>query len=134
MTDPRHILFFDGECVMCNGIVAFVAAHDKERCFAFASLQGETAAAFQTRYPSFPRTVDTVVFFDDGQIRLRSAAAFAAARHLDAPWRWLSLFGLLPTWLTDLGYRLIARYRLRWFGRTESCWVPPPEDRQRLLP
>lgn len=132
--DPRFILFFDGECVMCNGLVAFVAAHDPQRHFAFASLQGETAAAFRARYPSFPRSLDTMVFFDDGDIRLRSDAAFAAARLLSAPWRWLSLLRVLPTALTDLGYRIVARYRLRWFGRTESCWVPPLEDRRRLLP
>jgi predicted DCC family thiol-disulfide oxidoreductase YuxK len=39
----------------------------------------------------------------------------------------------IPRPLRDLVYRFIARHRYRWFGKTESCWLPTPELRGRFL-
>ncbi|MEY4010594.1 MAG: hypothetical protein RLZZ93_1286, partial [Actinomycetota bacterium] len=30
-------------------------------------------------------------------------------------------------------YRLIARNRYRWFGRTDACMMPTPEIRARFI-
>ena len=44
---------------------------------------------------------------------------------------WLSF---LPRPLTDLGYDLFARHRLRVFGRLDACRVPTAAERARFLP
>jgi len=52
---------------------------------------------------------------------------------LGAPWRWLGLFGVLPSALLDRVYDLMARYRYRLFGRYESCLMPSAEYKKRFI-
>ncbi|MFP5284488.1 MAG: thiol-disulfide oxidoreductase DCC, partial [Thermoanaerobaculia bacterium] len=40
---------------------------------------------------------------------------------------------VIPRPLRDALYRWIARNRYRWFGRTETCWLPTPELQSRFL-
>ena len=40
---PPHVLFYDGVCAMCNGIVKYMLRVDEGHVFHFAPLQGETA-------------------------------------------------------------------------------------------
>jgi predicted DCC family thiol-disulfide oxidoreductase YuxK len=41
--------------------------------------------------------------------------------------------GLIPRWLREWGYGVVARFRYRVFGRYDTCPVPSPEERGRLL-
>jgi predicted DCC family thiol-disulfide oxidoreductase YuxK len=54
------------------------------------------------------------VYFVEGAVHVRSRAAFQLLRHTRIPWRWLSVFRLLPLPLTDFVYNLIAKNRYRW--------------------
>lgn len=130
---PTHILFFDGECVMCNGIVKWLFAIDRGDALTFASLHGETAAQMREAHPDFPHDLDSFVFWDDGEIRVRSRAAFYAARLLKFPWNLGYLFRFIPRFITDPVYRFVARNRFDWFGKTETCWLPPAEAQHRFL-
>lgn len=131
---PPHVLFYDGVCAMCNGIVKGMLRADAERVFHFAPLQGETAALARSLHPSFPGDMETVVYVRRGEVFVRSRAAALAMRELPYPAKALSWFRLLPVWLTDFFYGIIARVRYRVFGRYERCPLPPPEDRDRFLP
>jgi predicted DCC family thiol-disulfide oxidoreductase YuxK len=39
----------------------------------------------------------------------------------------------LPRPLRDLGYRLVARYRYRIWGRFDTCPIPTAQERERFL-
>lgn len=119
---------------MCNSIVKWLFALDRDAVLTFASLQGETAAQLRAESPAFPADMDSFVFWDDGTPRVRSQAAFFAARLLRLPWRLGYLLRFLPRVLTDAVYRYVARKRFDWFGRTESCWLPPADAMHRFLP
>lgn len=129
----QPVLFFDGECVMCNGVVDLLLKIDRSRVFRFASLQGETAKRLRGRSDEFPEDLESFVFWDRGQVELRSSAIFAAAKRLGLPWNLLSVFSILPRRLTDAVYRWIARNRIKWFGRKESCRMPSPEEAPLFL-
>jgi len=131
---PARVLFFDGVCVMCNGIVDKLLQVDRARQFHFASLQGETARAARQRHPEMPSDIETMVYLEDGEVYLRSAGVLRAARRLPYPYRALSWFAVLPAFITDLLYRLVARSRYRVFGKYEQCPLPPTEERGRFLP
>lgn len=130
---PKHILFFDGECVMCNGIVKWLYAIDRGNTLTFASLHGETAAKLRKEHEAFPKDKDSFVFWDDGTPRVRSRAALYAARKLKFPWNLGYLLLIIPRFISDAVYRFVARNRLDWFGTTETCWFPPPEAAHRFL-
>jgi predicted DCC family thiol-disulfide oxidoreductase YuxK len=54
-------------------------------------------------------------------------------RHLRGPVRWLRPLLLIPAFLRDPLYDLIARNRYRWFGRRPNCFVPAPRTRDRFI-
>jgi predicted DCC family thiol-disulfide oxidoreductase YuxK len=131
---PSHVLFYDGVCAMCNGIVRFMVQRDDARVFYFAPLQGETAALAARLHPGLPTELETVVYVRDGEVFLRSRAAALAMGALPYPAKALSWFRFLPAWLTDFFYGIIARTRYRVFGKYDHCPLPPAEHRARFLP
>ena len=68
----KKILFFDGVCVMCNGLVDFVLKHDKSHQIKFAPLQGKAAYDFLPN--SYTQQLTTVVFMQDNQLYTESDA------------------------------------------------------------
>lgn len=131
---PKYVLFFDGECVLCNGTVQWLFTRERDGQLAYASLQGATAAALRSSRADFPEGLETFVFYDGGDLHVRSRAMFRAARLLKWPWRWGRFLAIVPRFLSDLVYRWVAKNRLRWFGRTTECWLPPAGEGHRFLP
>lgn len=126
------VLFFDGECGLCNRTVRWLMARDRRRVLRFAPLQGSLAAQKLPPLPGYDE--GSVVFWDDEGLHYRSDATLRAVARLGAHWRFASVLLLVPKTVRDSIYRLIARNRLRWFGRVESCALLSPEDCDRLLP
>ncbi len=134
MTRPAIVLF-DGVCNLCHGAVQFILDRDPEGRFHFASLQSERGQALLREHGVTPTTgdPDTIYLLDEGRLFDRSTAALRIARRLTFPW-WLGAAGLVvPRFVRDVAYRFVARNRYRWFGRTESCRIPTPELRARML-
>ncbi len=130
---PPHLILYDGVCAMCNGIVQWLLRVDDEAVFAFAPLQGETAARVRDHHGEVPDDLDTMVYVRDGEVFLRSRGAFEAMRELGYPWKAVSWLRFLPAGLTDLGYRLLAKNRYRVFGQYDQCPLPPEQHRTRFL-
>jgi predicted DCC family thiol-disulfide oxidoreductase YuxK len=131
---PSHLVFYDGVCAMCNGIVKWLLRVDRDHVFQFASLQSETAETARDLHPEIPNELETMVYVRDDEIFLRSRGAFEAMRELPYPWKALSWLRVLPVWLTDFFYGLLARSRYRVFGKYDRCPLPPEEHRGRFLP
>jgi predicted DCC family thiol-disulfide oxidoreductase YuxK len=49
------------------------------------------------------------------------------------PWRALGLLLAVPAPVRDAVYDWIARHRYRWFGRSDTCEIPSPRVRARLI-
>lgn len=130
----RPLVLYDGTCGLCARSVRWILAHERDREIVFAPLQGETAAALRPRYPNMPRDVDTVIYVHGGRAHLRSKAFFHMASHFRAPWRWLHALRVLPGFLFDIGYRVVAALRYKIFGKVDACELPSPEHRARFLP
>jgi predicted DCC family thiol-disulfide oxidoreductase YuxK len=130
---PPPIVLFDGVCNLCNGSVQFILKRDPQARFRFASLQSEAGKSLMTEHGLDPDALSSVVVIEDGQAWKESSAALRIARHLPGAWKLLRVFTVIPRPLRDAVYRLIARNRYRWFGRTEACWLPTPELKGRFL-
>jgi predicted DCC family thiol-disulfide oxidoreductase YuxK len=48
-------------------------------------------------------------------------------------WKGLVILQVLPRWLQDALYRVVARNRYRLFGTAELCSLPDPEVQKRLM-
>jgi predicted DCC family thiol-disulfide oxidoreductase YuxK len=145
MTDTEHnaiqgraLLLYDGVCALCNGVVQFLMRHDKLDKFCYAPLESSLGREVLARFDihAFP---DGVMLLTDAltpteHLYQRSDAVAAALGLLNGPWRLVGrALRVLPRPLRDWGYGIVARFRYRFFGRYDTCPVPPPEQRSRLL-
>jgi predicted DCC family thiol-disulfide oxidoreductase YuxK len=131
---PPRIVLYDGVCGLCDRLVQFLVAKDRERLLRYAPLQGDTAARLRAQHAAIPQDLDTMVFVDEGQVYLRSRAAARIARYLPWPWRAGAAVRFVPRVVADWAYGLVARSRYRIFGKVEACGLPTPEERRLLLP
>ena len=136
--EGRALLLYDGICALCNGVVQFLMKRDRLDGFRYAPLQSGLGREVLARYEihAFP---DGVMLLTDAltpteHLYQRSDAVAEALQRLSKPWRLAGrLLRLLPRPLRDWGYGIVARFRYRLFGRYDTCPIPPPEQRSRLL-
>jgi predicted DCC family thiol-disulfide oxidoreductase YuxK len=127
------IVLFDGVCRFCNAAVNFLIDHDRAARLRFAALQSGTGQALLRRFGLRTTDFDTLVLVEGSRCTTRSTAALRAASYLDRPWRFLAALLLLPAFLRDPAYNLLARNRYRWFGKLDACRLPTPELRALFL-
>lgn len=108
--------------------------HDRHQKFFFASLQSDFARMMLPADYVQSAQLGTLVFYSEGKLYLRSTAALKVARGLSS-FRFRILYGfiILPRFIRDFFYDWIARNRLRWFGRKETCRLPEPHEIARFL-
>jgi len=131
---PPRLVLFDGVCGLCNKVVQFLVRVDGQRMLRYAPLQGETAASLRAIHPEIPNDLDTMVFVDEGRVHLRAQGVLACTKYLNWPWRWGSVLRWTPRFVSDPIYRLVARARYRWFGKSDVCRIPAPDERDLFLP
>ena len=130
---PEHLVLFDGVCNLCNGVVRFLIARDPRGRFHFATLQGATGRAVMNDFALEKESMRTLIYLRHGKVHLRSSAALHIARDMRGLWPLAYGLIIVPRFLRDAVYDLVAHYRYRWFGRTERCMLPTPAQRARFL-
>lgn len=130
--DRYPVLFYDGHCALCNGIVRWLLKKDGQGVFKFASLQGALAAEHLGE-PAGQDPASIVLMAEGGKVFTYSDAVLEVFRRLPFPYRILYVFRFVPHTLRNGVYRWIARRRYRWFGRYDACPLPEPRYRDRFL-
>jgi predicted DCC family thiol-disulfide oxidoreductase YuxK len=127
------IILFDAECVMCSANAQFILRHDKAGYFRLASMQGETGTELYRKHGLDPKDPSSMLVVEGDRIRQDSDAVLSIYEGLGLPWRLLAIARIVPAFLRDPVYRLVARNRYRLFGKRAVCWVAPPEYKDRIL-
>jgi len=127
------IILFDAECVLCSSNAQFVLTHDKAGIFQLAAMQSEVGAALYRQQGMDPGDPISILIIEGDRVRQDSDAVLSIYEALGYPWRLLGVLRVVPTFFRDRAYRWVARNRYRLFGKRATCWVPPPEYRDRLL-
>jgi predicted DCC family thiol-disulfide oxidoreductase YuxK len=137
----RVLVVFDGHCGLCTGSVRWLMRRDLRDRLRFAALDSTKVAGVLERHSLSGLELATgtlVVVVDAGgaaeRVLLRSDAVVALLYELQRPWAWVgAVLKWIPRPMRDLGYRLVARWRHRIWGRLESCPLPTAEDQGRFL-
>jgi len=128
----NKIVLFDGVCNFCNSSVQFIIKHDTSNSLKFASLQSSIGQELLNKY-AIPKDVDSVIFIENNQAYTKSSAALKIANYFGGFWKLLQIFMIVPTFIRNFFYDIIAKNRYRWFGKKDSCMLPSPEIRNRFL-
>lgn len=132
MINNEKILLFDGICNLCNNLVLFIIKRDTESQFKFASLQSEMGKLLLKKYILESNNLNTVVYIKGEKYFLKSTAILNIIKDLGGYWKLFYVFILIPKFIRDFIYDLIAKSRYRIFGKKESCMIPNPEINQRF--
>lgn len=127
----KPVLFFDGVCGLCNGAVDFVIQNDQKKQFYFSPLQSRYAQSKLSE--ELTQDLSTLVLIADGKVWTKSLAVLQIFKILGFPWSILVVFKVIPGFLRNFIYDLIARNRYAWFGQKETCRLPTAEERSRFL-
>jgi predicted DCC family thiol-disulfide oxidoreductase YuxK len=132
-TDDQPILVFDGKCVLCSATVQFVLDHDRERRVRFIVAQSPLGAALYRHLGLKHEDYETNILLENGRALTKSESSIRLFELVGLPWSLMSVFRLLPPFIRDRGYEVIARNRLKWFGARETCYAPDAAERARFL-
>lgn len=126
------IVFFDGECVMCNTFLDLMMAIDQPITLKVAPLQGKTAQQYLPPLASDPEDW-SIYLLDETGLYSQSDAVIRIAQRLGGVWALAAAAGIFPKMIRDGIYRAIAQNRYRMFGKRD-CRLPSPEEQARFLP
>ncbi|MGD2170403.1 MAG: DCC1-like thiol-disulfide oxidoreductase family protein [Chlamydiota bacterium] len=134
----RHLIFFDGQCGLCQKAVKHIIAIDRDKIFCFAPLSGDTASTILTGKFSYLQKENSLVLIESFQtfhkrFWLRSKGAFRIYWLLGGKWKFLGALHFLPSFLINPLYRFIAKHRHQ-FGAKQNNELFEGKEKSRFLP
>jgi predicted DCC family thiol-disulfide oxidoreductase YuxK len=114
------VILYDGECVLCSGWMRFVLRCDRDHLFRFTPIQSGYGSALARALGIDPLDPDTNAVVWKGVAYRRSDAALRVVSLLPGL-EWVGALHIVPRFLRDAVYRLIARTRYRVWGRHAVC-------------
>lgn len=132
-SDDKKIVLFDGVCNFCNYWVNFAIKRDKKKKLIFTPLQGETAKKLLPQYNINPTSRSSVILIDNGKAFTQSSAAIRICKYLNGGWKLFYSLLIIPKFIRNFFYNIIARNRYKWYGKKETCMIPNPELKERFL-
>lgn len=140
----RLLVIFDGHCGLCNRSARWFLRRDRFDRLRFVSSGSPKVADLLARHGIDPSeavgdtgsiVVAQALDTPAEHLLIRSEAVLAILQQLPDPW-WPAIgatLRLIPRSIRDFGYRLIAYFRYRIWGRSDTCPIPTAEERMRFL-
>jgi len=137
--DSQNIIFFDGRCKLCNRFIQFIFKRDKKHCFFYAPLQGTTAQSVVEEKDI--HTLKSIVVLKNGHLFKESQAIEEIVSDIYPKTIWLltllSRIRLPSRWhysFYNMFYRLVAKNRYQWFGKSSQMYQPTEVQNKYFLP
>jgi predicted DCC family thiol-disulfide oxidoreductase YuxK len=96
-------------------------------------LQGKTGQEYLRKFNLPINTFNSFMLVEDDNLYTRSTGALRMLKHLGDAWSLLYIFILVPRFIRDAVYNLVAGNRYKWFGKKDECWVPTPSLKAKFL-
>ena len=133
MQEKNNIVFYDGICSFCNGLVVFLLKHERRNNMSFCSLQSELAESF-LKDLNVKVNLDTIYYYSNGKVYKTSEAIKKISKNLKYPYLMIFYFlTITPKFISEYFYKLFAKNRYKWFGKKDKCQIPSAEDKLRFL-
>jgi predicted DCC family thiol-disulfide oxidoreductase YuxK len=131
--DDAAVLFFDGVCVLCSRFACHVLRHDTNHRIRLCAAQSALGQATYKHYGLDPVVFTTNILLSKGVPFFKSEAFIETMSLIGGLSSTARLLRLRPQGLRDMLYDPIARNRYAWFGERNVCYMPTPDERDRVL-
>ena len=119
---PKAILFFDGDCPLCNRVLTFILSNEIKADLVFSPLNASSSERWREAHPNMLMDEDSVYYFDGLNLYKKSTAVLQLLPKLRWYTGFLRLGWLLPLKLRDRCYDFVARRRKNIF---KDCIIDP---------
>ena len=130
LLENKRVVLFDSDCLLCNRTIQFLLKIDKKNELTFAALSSNFGKSVIS---NLEQKTDSVVFYNRGQVSTKSEAFIKIGVQLGFPFNLIALVYIVPTFIRDWIYDIIARNRLHWFGKNSQCLIPSEELSGRII-
>ncbi len=128
----KSILFYDGHCALCNFFVNLVIRFEPKKSIYFAALQSSFAQDFLAKN-KVDETLDSIVFYENGNCFVYQKAVFKILAHLSYPIKAFLIFKYLPNNISKAAYLFIAKNRFKLMKKLTYCPIPSNENKNRFI-
>jgi predicted DCC family thiol-disulfide oxidoreductase YuxK len=116
-SSTKPLVVYDGFCVLCDHSVSFLQARQRPDTLQYAAQHSERGQRALQATGLTAVSSDTIILVENGRSYQRSSGVLRAFRYLKFPWPLMSFFLIVPPFIRDRVYNLVAHNRYRWFGR-----------------
>ena len=130
MKTIKDIVVFDGVCVLCNKSFKWLIKNDKEEKFMYTNFQSNYSRKNNMKL----KEINSVaVIKANGEKIYKVQAVYYILKKIDRYFIVRILIKLLPLFLTNICYDLIANFRYRIFGKYKTCIIPSENIRKNFI-
>lgn len=79
------------------------------------------------------KNLDTILLYKKGQFYDRSNAVLNICKALGGGFNLFLIGYIIPRFVRDAMYSLVANNRYEWFGKEDQCMVPTDDLKDRFL-
>lgn len=115
----ERIILFDGVCNLCNDSVQFIIKRDPNGHFKFASLQSEVGQKLLSPFGA-EKEMNSFILIENDRIYMKSSAALRVCNKLSGFWILFSIFWVVPSFIRNFLYDIVAKNRYKWFGKKKA--------------
>jgi len=131
-THSPPVVLFDGVCKLCNGSVNFILKKDNKGRLNFAPLQSDYGRFVLEKHGRHTDALDSMMLLEGERLTAKSTAVIRISKYLGGAWPLCMIALVIPRFVRDFIYDIIAKNRYRWFGKYDTCRLPDPEFENRF--
>ena len=129
----KPIVIFDGVCGFCDRFVALALKNDTGATLLFTPNRSNFGASLCQRLNLTEESERTIIVVIGERVLRRSDAIFFISERLGQPYSYLAFFKIIPRFLRDSVYRIVAAVRRLVPFSHSKCELLPPELKKRVI-
>ena len=131
--ENRTIIFIDGYCNLCNGLVRFLVKADKKETLYFTSLDSLFSQTLLSSKNIDLKNPKSVYLLKNNFLYDKSMAIIEILKSLGFPFNIFTIFEIFPRRVRDIVYDFIAINRYKIFGKSKECQLSENKILPRIL-
>jgi len=126
------VVLFDGVCKLCNCSVNFILRIDRKGRLKLAPLQSDYGRQVLASHEIKSDPMDSIMLLEGARLTVKSTAVIRISKYLGGAWPLCMIVLIIPRFIRDTFYNVVAKNRYRWFGKYDTCRIPDPEFEDRF--